>query len=104
MSRFEPLNDATLGFRCEKLKDYSFEWSYCKINHSRLSRVVLKKRIILICFLTFFLFCSFPAYSTKVQSQIIEGLEPNSITIIGETHKQPESIKFFYSLIINYLQ
>ena len=104
MSLFAPLYDATLGFRCEKLNDYSFEWSCCKINHARLSRVVLKERIILVCFLIFVLLSSFPAYSTKVQSKIIESLEPNSITIIGETHKQPESIQFFLSLVTRYLQ
>lgn len=64
----------------------------------------MRKRIIRYLFFILVLLSSFPAYSTKVQSQIIEGLEPNSITILGETHKQPESIKFFYSLITNYLQ
>ncbi|WP_430232624.1 hypothetical protein [Nitrosomonas communis] len=34
----------------------------------------------------------------------MEGLEPHSITIIGERHKRPESIQFFHELISRYLQ
>jgi|CXWL01.1.fsa_nt_gi uncharacterized iron-regulated protein len=35
-------------------------------------------------------------------SRILEGITPNSITIIGETHKRPEAIRFFQSLITGY--
>jgi hypothetical protein len=44
------------------------------------------------------------AYSVEIQSQILKNLKPNSITIIGETHRQPGSIQFFQSLITKYLQ
>lgn len=47
---------------------------------------------------------SLPAYAENGTSQILEGITPNSITIIGETHKRPESIKFFQSLITGYTQ
>jgi len=50
-----------------------------------------------------FLFSS-PAYSENSYSRILEGITPNSITIIGETHKRPEAIQFFRSLITAYLQ
>jgi hypothetical protein len=44
------------------------------------------------------------AYSAEIQSQILKGMEPNTITIIGEKHKRPESVQFFRSLIADYLQ
>ncbi|PSJ15762.1 hypothetical protein, partial [Nitrosomonas supralitoralis] len=44
------------------------------------------------------------AYSENSYSQILEGITPNSITIIGEVHKRPEAIQFFQSLIIGYMQ
>lgn len=47
---------------------------------------------------------SLPAYSENNYQQIIEGITPNSITIIGETHKQAAAIQFFQSLITSYLQ
>ncbi len=50
------------------------------------------------------LFFSVPAHSNEVQKWIIKGMEPGSITIIGEYHKRPESIQFFQSLISKYLQ
>lgn len=37
-------------------------------------------------------------------SRILEGITPNSITIIDETHKRPEAIQFFQSLITGYTQ
>ena len=37
-------------------------------------------------------------------SRILEGITPNSITIIGETHKRSEAIQFFQSLITEYMQ
>lgn len=44
------------------------------------------------------------ACSAEIQSQILKGMEPDSITIIGEKHKRPESVQFFKSLITDYLQ
>ena len=44
------------------------------------------------------------AYSVEIQSQILKNLEPHSITIIGESHRQTGSIQFFHSLITEYLQ
>ena len=35
---------------------------------------------------------------------ILNSIKPNSITIIGETHQRPESIKLFQSLIKGYLK
>lgn len=50
------------------------------------------------------LFSSFQAHSIRAQNRIVEGLEPHSITIIGERHKRPESIQFFRELVARYLQ
>lgn len=50
-----------------------------------------------------FLFSS-SAYAENSYSRILEGITPNSITIIGETHKRPEAIRFFQSLITGYTQ
>jgi hypothetical protein len=36
--------------------------------------------------------------------RVVLDMEPNSITIIGEKHKQPESIEYFRSLVTDYLQ
>ena len=44
------------------------------------------------------------AYAENSYSRILEGITPNSITIIGETHKRPEAIQFFQSLITGYTQ
>jgi hypothetical protein len=44
------------------------------------------------------------AFSAGIQNQILKGMEPNTITIIGEKHKQPESVQFSRLLIVNYLQ
>ncbi|MEY3123265.1 MAG: hypothetical protein RI993_2090 [Pseudomonadota bacterium] len=65
--------------------------------------VALKKRIYFFFFVTG-LFFSNSVYSGEVQKWIIKGIEPNSITIIGEHHKRPESIQFFQSVISKYLQ
>ncbi len=35
---------------------------------------------------------------------ILQGIKPDSITIIGETHKRPESFQFFQSIITDYRQ
>jgi hypothetical protein len=60
----------------------------------------------IICFLFWMviLFSSFQVHSTEAHKRIVEGLEPHSITIIGERHKRPESIQFFQELISRYLQ
>jgi hypothetical protein len=50
------------------------------------------------------MFFSTGAYSVEIQSQILKNLEPYSIMIIEETHRQPGSIQFFQSLINKYLQ
>lgn len=65
--------------------------------------VAMKEKIIRYLFLAG-LFCSTPAYSSEVHNRLIEGLEPNSITIIGEYHKRPESIQFFQDLISSHFQ
>lgn len=67
---------------------------------------VVKPEEKIICFLFFMviLFSSFQAHSTETHKRIVEGLEPHSITIIGERHKRPESIQFFQELISRYLQ
>lgn len=35
---------------------------------------------------------------------ILQGIKPDSITIIGETHKRPESFQFFQSIVTDYRQ
>lgn len=50
------------------------------------------------------LLLSSPAYSANSYSPILNGIKPHSITIIGETHKRPESFQLFQSLINDYLR
>jgi len=50
------------------------------------------------------LFVSLPARADGILDRIVETMAPNSITIIGESHKRPEAIQFFQSLIVHYLQ
>ena len=46
-----------------------------------------------------------PAVSSAGNYQpITDHIKPNSITIIGETHRHPESIKLFQELIKGYLK
>ncbi len=45
-----------------------------------------------------------PAHSTLAHNKILEGMEPNSITIIGERHQRPEAIQFFQSIVTKHLQ
>ncbi len=47
---------------------------------------------------------SSPTYSSDAYKSIHDGIVPNSITIIGESHRRPETVKFFESLITEYLQ
>ncbi|SDY95864.1 hypothetical protein [Nitrosomonas sp. Nm58] len=63
-----------------------------------------EEKIICFLFLMVILFSSFQAHPTEAHKRIVEGLEPHSITIIGERHKRPESIHFFQELISRYLQ
>lgn len=49
-------------------------------------------------------FLSIPVHSGDVQSQIIRGMKPDTITIIGEDHRRPESTRFFKSIVSEYLQ
>lgn len=44
------------------------------------------------------------AYAENGYNRILAGMTPNSITIIGETHKRPEAIEYFHSLVTSYLQ
>jgi uncharacterized iron-regulated protein len=60
--------------------------------------------MICLSFFMILVFTSFSAHSTGAQNRIVEGLEPHTITIIGERHKRPESIQFFRELISSYLQ
>lgn len=50
------------------------------------------------------LLLSSQTYAESSYRPILDGIKSHSITIIGETHKRPESIQFFQSLINNYLQ
>ena len=64
----------------------------------------LKEKIFYTFFFIVILFYSFQVHSNETHKRIVEGLEPHSITIIGESHQLPESIQFFQELISNYLQ
>ncbi|SFM95347.1 hypothetical protein [Nitrosomonas communis] len=46
----------------------------------------------------------FQVHSSETYKKIVEGMEPQSITIIGESQQLPESIQFFQGLISSYLQ
>jgi len=43
-------------------------------------------------------------YAKNGYNRILADMTPNSITIIGETHRRPEAIQFFQSLITGYTQ
>lgn len=45
-----------------------------------------------------------PAHATSVDDQVVQGMVPNSITLIGESHQRPKSAHFFRSLVDSYLQ
>jgi len=49
-------------------------------------------------------FFSSLTYPGEIQNQIIQGIGPGTITIIGEDHRRPESIRFFESIVSGYLQ
>lgn len=55
-------------------------------------------------FIIIILLFSSSAHAENSYSRILEGITPDSITIIGETHKRPEAIQFFQSLITGYTQ
>ncbi len=50
------------------------------------------------------LLLSSQTYAESSYRQILDGIKPYSITIIGETHKRPESFQLFQSIINDYLQ
>lgn len=50
------------------------------------------------------LFYSLPAYATYIYDRIVQNMVPNSITIIGESHQRPQSVQFFKTLVVSYLQ
>jgi len=49
-------------------------------------------------------FLSAMVHADNIQNQIIQGMGPGTITIIGEDHRQPESTRFFESIVSGYLQ
>lgn len=50
------------------------------------------------------LLLSLPVYAESPLTSILKGIKPESLTIIGETHKRPESYRLFQSLIDAYLE
>jgi len=46
----------------------------------------------------------FHVHLVQAHNKILEGMKPNSITIIGEQHQRPESIRLFQSIITKHLQ
>ena len=55
-------------------------------------------------FVLLILILSSSVFAESNHHLIFESIKPHSVTIIGETHKRPESIQFFQSLINDYLQ
>jgi uncharacterized iron-regulated protein len=59
---------------------------------------------------SFFLFCFMMICTISyhviaaVNDPILKAIKPSTITIVGETHQQKESIKLFQSLVTNYLK
>jgi len=47
---------------------------------------------------------SLPIHAESTYNPILKSIKPHSITIIGETHKRPESFQLFQSIINDYLQ
>ncbi len=68
------------------------------------SRFVTLKNKIYFLFFIASLFPSIPAHPNEVENWVIRGMQPNSITIIGEHHRRPESIQLFQSIISKYLR
>ena len=54
-------------------------------------------------FILIVLLLSSPTYAKSSYSLILGSIKPHSITIIGETHKRPESFQLFQFLINDYL-
>lgn len=50
------------------------------------------------------LLLSLPVYAESPLTPILKGIKPDSLTIIGETHKRSESYLLFQSLIDDYLK
>ena len=59
---------------------------------------MIRIRILLVLLL------SSSVYAESNHHPILAGIKPHSITIIGETHKRPESFQLFQSIINDYLQ
>lgn len=55
-------------------------------------------------FILFTLLLSSSIHAESSNNPILKGIKPHSITIIGETHKRPESFQLFQSIINDYLQ
>ncbi|MBV6447457.1 MAG: hypothetical protein FCKEOINB_01086 [Nitrosomonas sp.] len=55
-------------------------------------------------FVLLVLILSSSVYAESNHHPILANIKPHSITIIGETHKRPESFQFFQSIINDYLQ
>lgn len=53
-------------------------------------------------FILIILVFSSSAYSEDTYNRILEGMTPNSITIIGESHKRMESVQLFRSLVTDH--
>lgn len=55
-------------------------------------------------FILLALLLSSSTYAGSSHRPILEGIKPYSLTIIGETHKRPESFQLFQSIINDYLK
>jgi len=55
-------------------------------------------------FLFIFILSSSIAHADEIENRIIQNIQNNSITIIGENHHRPESIRFFESIVNSYLK
>ena len=75
---------------------------YLSLTHS--SEVTFCLLYVMRYFIIIILLFSSSAHAENSYSRILEGITPDSITIIGETHKRPEAIQFFQSLITGYTQ
>ena len=50
------------------------------------------------------LLSSLSVAAPPMYERIVQGMAPNSITLIGESHQRPQSVQFFNSLVDSYLQ
>ena len=92
-------NSIVCKFVLKKVRIYTIDISL------GMSSLQVQAMLYIMRFLIFIiLVLSSPAYSENSYSRILAGITPKSITIIGETHKRPEAIQFFQSLITEYTQ